>query len=175
MLLLAYCPSLLFCPAFQLPTSQRQTIKWHNTYLEAVSWMWSWWTIMIGPGLHAGVFDPLRPVAEQRCARPGAGMGVNLTLGPDRAIVRTHGYASSILEFEALLHGGERNLITQPVSLLPSKTHSGLSLLPDLWEDQGHEAISPYSTNRPTFTLSCKYPSMHTSGRAVKSAEWAIK
>ena len=68
----------------------------------------------------AGAFDPLKPVAEQRCASPGQGLGVNLTMDEHGAIIRTHGHAYSILEYEAMLRGGERNLVTEPVRLSPS-------------------------------------------------------
>lgn len=68
----------------------------------------------------AGAFDPLKPVAEQRCASPGQGLGVNLTINEYGAIIRTHGHAYSILEYEAMLRGGERNLVTEPVGLSQS-------------------------------------------------------
>ena len=70
--------------------------------------------------LAAGAFDPLKPVAEQRCASPGQGLGVNLTMDEHGAIIRTHGHAYSILEYEAMLRGGERNLVTEPVGLSQS-------------------------------------------------------
>ena len=64
------------------------------------------------------MFEANKSVADQRCAPPGARLGVKFELNKDGQLEVAKGSGEPVdrAELDVMLSGGHRNRITQPVS-----------------------------------------------------------